>query len=137
MRYISQKCPQYCSSSNSDPSGTGPFPPFEVPCSTQAFSQTRLVAVHNKIPPLVCLVIVLSECILTLFALGLVIWMLLLVILLLIIMCIYHALINALSAHMIHINLNDILSTHRTQFHPNNPHKAPYRKTHTPTTTPT
>ena len=27
-------------------------------------------------------------------------------------MCIYHALINALSAHMIHINLNMIFYTH-------------------------
>ena len=27
-------------------------------------------------------------------------------------MCIYHALIDALSAHMIHINLNRILYTH-------------------------
>ena len=27
-------------------------------------------------------------------------------------MCIYHALINALSAHMIHINLNTVFYTH-------------------------
>ena len=47
-------------------------------------------------------------------------------------MYIYHALINALSAHMIHINgLNnyDILYTRRAQSHQNNPHKAPYGKT--------
>ena len=48
-----------------------------------------------------------------------------------IIIYIYHALINALSAHMIHINLNMIFYTHveLAQFHPNNPHKAPYGKT--------
>ena len=33
-------------------------------------------------------------------------------IIIIIIMCIYHALINALSAHMIHINLNMIFYTH-------------------------
>ena len=46
-------------------------------------------------------------------------------------MYIYHALINALSAHMTHINLNnyDILYTRRAQSHQNNPHKAPYGKT--------
>ena len=34
------------------------------------------------------------------------------IIIIIIIMYIYHALINALSAHMIHINLNMILYTH-------------------------
>ena len=34
------------------------------------------------------------------------------VIIIIIIMCIYHALINALNAHMIHINLNTIFYTH-------------------------
>ena len=47
---------------------------------------------------------------------------------------IYHALINALSTHMIHINLN-IFYTHvehsATQ---NNPHKAPYVNTPPPHT---
>ena len=38
--------------------------------------------------------------------------LLLLLLLLLIIMYVYHALINALSAHMIHINLNMIFYTH-------------------------
>ena len=48
-----------------------------------------------------------------------------------IIMYIYHVLVNTLNAHMILINLNMIFYTHRepAQFHPNNPHKAPYRKT--------
>ena len=35
-----------------------------------------------------------------------------LIIIIIIIMYIYHALINALSAHMIHINLNMIFYTH-------------------------
>ena len=36
-----------------------------------------------------------------------------------IIMYIYHALINALSAHMIHINLNMIFNTHILKYHDN------------------
>ena len=49
-------------------------------------------------------------------------------IIIIIIMYIYHALINALRVHMIHINLNMIFYsyTRRAQSHPNNPHKAPY-----------
>ena len=38
--------------------------------------------------------------------------MVLIIIILIIIMYIYHALINAMSAHMIHINLNMIFYTH-------------------------
>ena len=52
-------------------------------------------------------------------------------------MYIYHALINALSAHMIHINLNTIFYTHIVQSHQNNLHKVLYgnahRHTHTHT----
>ena len=44
-------------------------------------------------------------------------------------MYIYHALINALSAHMIHINLNDILYTCRAESYRNNLHKILYGKT--------
>ena len=49
-------------------------------------------------------------------------------------MYIYHALINTLSAHMIHVNLNMILSivythTHRAQSYHNNLHKVVYEKT--------
>ena len=44
-----------------------------------------------------------------------------------IIMCIYHALINALSAHMIHINLNMIFYTHVKH----SPTKTIYTHTHT------
>ena len=40
-----------------------------------------------------------------------------------IIMFIYHALINALSTHTIHIKY-DILYTHRAQFYQNNLHKV-------------
>ena len=47
-----------------------------------------------------------------------------------IIMYIYHALINALSAHMIHINLNNIQYTHRAQSYQNNLHKVLYGNTH-------
>ena len=43
-----------------------------------------------------------------------------------IIMYIYHALINALSAHMIHINLNMIFYTHAGQSYQNNLHKVYY-----------
>ena len=50
---------------------------------------------------------------------------------LIIIMYIYHALINALGAHMICINLN-MLYTCRAQSNPNNPHKAPYGETDNP-----
>ena len=39
-------------------------------------------------------------------------WLILAVLIIIIIMYIYHALINALSAHMIHINLNMIFYTH-------------------------
>ena len=48
-------------------------------------------------------------------------------IILIIIMCIYHALINALSAHIIHINLNMILYTHAEH----SPTKTIYIKYHT------
>ena len=41
-----------------------------------------------------------------------VLFSLLIIIIIIIIMYIYHALINALSAHMIHINLNTIFYTH-------------------------
>ena len=53
--------------------------------------------------------------------------------LIIIIMYIYHALINALSAHMIHINLNMIFYTH-VEHSPtkNNLHKILF-KTHTHT----
>ena len=53
------------------------------------------------------------------------------VVVVIIIMYISHALINALSAHMIPIIVNMIFYTHvePAQFHPNNPHKAPYGKT--------
>ena len=44
-------------------------------------------------------------------------------------MYIYQALINALSAHMIHINLNDILYTCRAESYQNNLHKILYGKT--------
>ena len=48
-----------------------------------------------------------------------------------IIMYIYHVLINALSAHMIHSNLNTIiLYTCRAQFYQNNLHKVLYGITH-------
>ena len=42
-------------------------------------------------------------------------------------MCIYHALINALSAHMIPINLNMIFYTHEEH----NPTKTTHTKHHT------
>ena len=45
-----------------------------------------------------------------------------------IIMYIYHALINALSTHMIHINLNMIFYTHVEQSYQNNLHKVLYKK---------
>ena len=45
-------------------------------------------------------------------------------------MYIYHALINAPSAHMIHINLNMIFYTH-VQYYQNNLHKVLYEKTNT------
>ena len=45
-------------------------------------------------------------------------------------MYIYHALINALSAHMIHINLNTIFYTHIVQSHQNNLHKVLYGNAH-------
>ena len=53
------------------------------------------------------------------------------VIIMIIIMYIYHALINALSAHMIHINLNMIFYTHaeHVQSYQNNLHKVLYGKT--------
>ena len=41
-------------------------------------------------------------------------------------MHIYHALINAPSTHMIHINLNMIFYTHVQHSPSKNPHKAPY-----------
>ena len=46
-----------------------------------------------------------------------------------IIMCIHHAPVNTLSAHMTHINLNMIFCTH-VEHSPsiNNPHKAPHGK---------
>ena len=44
-------------------------------------------------------------------------------------MYIYHALINALSAHMIHINLNMIFCTHVKQSYQNNLHKVLFKKT--------
>ena len=50
---------------------------------------------------------------------------------LIIIMYIYHALINALSAHMIHINLNMIFYTHVKH----SPTKTIYTHTHTHTLT--
>ena len=43
----------------------------------------------------------------------------------------YHALITALSAHMVHINLNTIFYTHVKQSYQNNLHKVLYGKTHT------
>ena len=48
-------------------------------------------------------------------------------------MYIYHALINALSTHMIYINLNMIFYTHiyRAQSYQNNLHKVLYGKTNT------
>ena len=47
--------------------------------------------------------------------------------LIIIIMYNYHALINALSAHITHHEPKyDILYTRRAQSHQNNPHKAPY-----------
>ena len=49
-----------------------------------------------------------------------------------IIMYIYHALINALSAHIIHINLNVIFYTY-AQSYQNNLHKVLYGHTHTQT----
>ena len=53
-----------------------------------------------------------------------------------IIMYIYHALINALSAHIVHINLNMIFYTH-VEHSPtkNSLHKVLYRNTHTHTHT--
>ena len=44
-----------------------------------------------------------------------------------IIMYIYHALINALSAHMIHINLNVIFYTHVKHVYQNNLHKVLFK----------
>ena len=44
-------------------------------------------------------------------------------------MYIYHTLINTLSAHVIHINLN-ILYTRRAQSYQNNLHKVLYGNTH-------
>ena len=46
-----------------------------------------------------------------------------------IMMYIYHPLINALSAHMIHINLNMIFYTYKAQSYQNNLHKVLYGKT--------
>jgi len=55
-----------------------------------------------------------------------------LIIITVIIMYIYHVLINALSAHMIHINLNKkILYTRREQSYQNNLHKVLYMETRT------
>ena len=50
-------------------------------------------------------------------------------------MNIYHVLINALSTHMIHINLNTIFYTHieHSPSYQNNLHKVFYRKSHTHT----
>ena len=48
-----------------------------------------------------------------------------------IIMYIYHALINALSTHMININLNTIFYTHVEQSYQNNLHKVLFGNTHT------
>ena len=48
--------------------------------------------------------------------------------LIIIIMYIYNALINALSAHMIHINLNMIFYTHSTQSYQNNLHKVLFKE---------
>ena len=45
-------------------------------------------------------------------------------------MYIYHVIINALSAHMIHINLNTIFYTHVEQSYQNNLHKVLYGNTH-------
>ena len=45
-----------------------------------------------------------------------------------IILYIYHAFINALSAHMIHINLNTIFYTHVEHKHQNNLHKVLHGK---------
>ena len=50
-----------------------------------------------------------------------------------IIMYIYHALINTLSAHMIHSNLNTIFCTHRAQSYQNSLHKVLFGNTHTHT----
>ena len=44
-------------------------------------------------------------------------------------MYIYYVLINALNAHMIHINLNMIFYTHVKQSYQNNLHKVLYTKT--------
>ena len=47
-------------------------------------------------------------------------------------MYIYHALITALSTHMVHINLNTIFYIHVEQSYQNNLHKVLYGKnTHT------
>ena len=52
-------------------------------------------------------------------------------------MYIYHALINALSAHIIHINLNMIFYTHVEHIPiKNNLHEVLYGHTHTHTHTP-
>ena len=50
-------------------------------------------------------------------------------------MYIYHALINALSIHMIHIDLNAIFYTHKAQSYKNILHKVLYGHTHTHTHT--
>ena len=47
-------------------------------------------------------------------------------------MCIYHALINALSAHTIHINLNAIIYTH-VEHSPTETIYTRYMETHTHT----
>ena len=52
-----------------------------------------------------------------------------------IIMSIYHALINALSVHMIHINLNTILYTHVEHSPTKRIYIRYYMKTHTHTHT--
>ena len=47
-------------------------------------------------------------------------------------MYVYHALINALSAYMIHINVNTVsIYTRRAQSYENNLHKVLYGNTHT------
>ena len=57
------------------------------------------------------------------------------IMIIIIIMYIYQALTNALSAHMIHINLNMIFYTYKAQSYQNNLHKILYGKTNTHTHT--
>ena len=59
----------------------------------------------------------------------------LLILIIIIIMYIYHALINALSTHMIHINLNTIFYTHTEHSPTKSIYIRCYMETHTHTHT--